>query len=272
MPENEPDVDVDYGDDYEAPEGVVVTPPTEALDYPEETDQDKADDPAGDTKLLAAFVGGGGRTPAQAIETARTWSQQGYFFGVGQCLATVRKYYNVASLYGSATLGWENAQHKHFSNDGRDAPRGAPVWWTGGSSGAGHVAISVGGGVCLSTDWARPGRIDYAHINDITSRWALDYKGHTNDINNVEVWEPRKPKGTVSLKNLKPGVRHADVLKVKKALHKKGYKGFIVSSNKFGPGIKRAYKKYQERLGYSGPDANGIPGPNSLQKLGFKVL
>jgi ribonucleoside-triphosphate reductase len=272
MPENnEADDVIDYGDDYEAPEGVVVTPASEALPYPDVVLHDDPEVLHDDIQMVS-FVGGGGRTPEQAIATARDWSKRGLFFGVGQCLATTRKYYNVASKYGTAFLSWQAADHKHFSDDGRDAPRGAPVWWTGGSSGAGHVAISVGGGVCLTTDWKRPGKIDYAHINDITTAWGLDYKGWTREINDVVVWRPRPPRDVVHLRNLRPGERNEDVLKVKHALHQKGYTGFLVTSNKYGNGIKRAYAKFQKRLGYSGPDANGVPGPNSLQKLGFRVL
>jgi hypothetical protein len=270
MPENnEADDIIDYADDYEAPEGVLAVPASEALDYPDQEDQDT---PGLQADRLLGFVGSGGRTPEQAIATARDWSQRGIFFGIGQCLATVRKYYNVGSKYGTAALSWQHAAHKHFSNDGRDAPRGAPVWWTGGSRGAGHVAISVGGGLCLSTDWARRGKIDYAHINEITSRWGLDYKGWTREINDVVVWQPTPPRETVRLRNLKPGKRNDDVLKVKRVLHRKGYGGFLVNSKKFGFGLKRAYAKYQRRLGYSGSDANGVPGRNSLQKLGFKVI
>lgn len=259
------DEDFVYGD-YDLEEDVTPVPASEALDYP---DVEQHDDPND-----KSFVGGGGRTPAQAIATARDWSKRGLFFGVGQCLATVRQYYGVAAGFPTAASSYEAAAHKYPSNDGRDAPRGAPIWWTGGSHGAGHVAISVGGGICLSTDWARPGKIDYARINEITARWGLDYKGPTQEINRVVVWEPQPsaPRGQVHLGNLKPGLRNDDVLKIKKALSDKGYKGFIVHSNKFGGGIKRAYAKYQQRLGYTGVAANGIPGKKSLQKLGFKVL
>jgi len=271
MPENnEADTEIDYGDDYEAPEGVVAVPTSEALPYPDvETHDDTTEDEAG---RAVGFTSITGSTPAEAIEEARLGVIRGTFWGVGQCLKTVRGYYDVGSKYGTAASSWFAADHKHFSNDGRDAPRGAPVWWTGGTSGAGHVAISVGGGLCISTDWKRSGRADYAAINDITSFWGLDYKGWTREVNDVVVWRPRQPRDTVRLHNLRPGERNADVLKVKKALHRKGYRGFLVNSNKYGMGIKRAYAKYQRRLGYSGVNANGIPGTNSLRKLGFRVL
>ena len=256
--------------DYELVEDVEVTPATEALPFPEVDSND--DEASADPEAHAVgFTSVTGSTPGEAIAEARAGVLRGTFWGVGQCLKTVRQYYDVNSQYPTAASGWVNADYKHPRSDGRDCPRGAPVWWTGGSSGAGHVAISTGGGVCISTDWKRSGRADYANINDITNTWGLDFKGYTNDINSVFVWKPVPPKDTVALHNLKPGDRHADVLKVKRVLHHKGYRGFLVNSNKYGRGVKKAYAKYQTRLGYKGSDANGVPGRNSLEKLGFKV-
>jgi len=95
--------------------------------------------------------------------------------------------------------------------------------------------------------------------------------GYAWEVDDVIVWRPDVPKAAVSLKNLKRGSTHEDVLQVKKALRKKGYKGFVLNK-KFGIGLLRAYKKYQQRLGYNGHAANGTPGTLSLKKLGFKVL
>lgn len=76
---------------------------------------------------------------------------------------------------------------------------------------------------------------------------------------------------TVHLSRLKPGKRNADVLVVKKRLAKKG----IASSDKsnfFGKELKQDYRAWQHRLGFSGTDADGIPGRSSLEKLGFRVV
>lgn len=260
----------DYGD-YDLPEDVTPVPASEALPY---YDADSQDVNTGETAQfvgLNRFTSVLGVTPEEAVDTANHWRIQRLYFGVGQCLRTVRQFYKVSSKYGTAAESWQAAEHKHFTKDGRDCPRGAPVWWTGGSKGAGHVAISCGGGVCISTDWKEPGRLAYAKIDDITTQWALDFKGYTREINDVVVWRPRVANDVVHLSNLVPGKRHADVLKVKQRLREKGYKGFLVRSNKYGRGIRKAYSEYQRRLGYSGVDANGIPGKNSLRKLGFVV-
>jgi hypothetical protein len=76
---------------------------------------------------------------------------------------------------------------------------------------------------------------------------------------------------TVSLKNLKPGKSNHDVLQVKRRLDKRGF-GKSNETTEFGEGMRNAYRDWQRHLGYRNGDADGIPGKESLQKLGFKVV
>lgn len=283
MSENDvevPDEDFDYGD-YDLEDLLSsVTTAEEALPYPDAEVHD--DETTADSVALATAIAEGhgplgftnfaGVTPAEAIAKARLWSKTGHWCGVGMCLATVRQYYGVPSGVPTAAASYFMSNHKRGVSSGSAVPRGVPVYWTGGSRGAGHIAISVGGGYCLSTDWKRAGKIDYAKIDDITRAWNLDFRGYTWEVNGRQVWAPPAPIGTVRLSNLKPGKRNKDVLQLKKRLHAKGYKGFILKSDKFGAGTRAAYRKYQQHLGYSGSDADGIPGKSSLRKLGFRVL
>lgn len=252
--------------DYDLEELVTPVETSEALPYPDAAVQD-----AYAAHGVNAFVSIERVTPAQAIATARSWSLARKFMTVGFCLGTVRQYYQTPAGVATAADSWAMSAHKRQVSSGSQVPRGVPVYWTGGSTGAGHIAISIGGGFCYSTDWKEPGRIDVARIDDITSHWGLQFRGYTFEVNGVQVWAPSTTIGTVSLKNVQPKMRNADVLKVKKRLSAKGYKGFITSSSYFGAGTKRAYSKYQEHLGYVGPDANGLPGRKSLRKLGFTV-
>lgn len=259
------DEDFVYGD-YDADGDYTPVEPHEALPYPDVA----AHDVVNPDEMQRA--GDSPNTPEEAIAKAKSWSREGVFFGVGQCLRTVRQYYGVSAKYLTAALSYEHSDRKFHRASGVNCPRGVPVYWTGGSSGAGHIAISVGGGLCLSTDWKRQGKIDYARIDDITSHWGLTFEGFTQEINDVIVWRFPIPADTVHLNDVQPGDRNDDVLKLKKRLHDKGYKGFIVKSPKFGKGTLAAYKKYQERLGFNGADADGKPGRTSLKKLGFTVV
>jgi len=59
-----------------------------------------------------------------------------------------------------------------------------------------------------------------------------------------------------------------DVLLVQKALKKLVGLDYSSGPGIFGPRTKAAYKKYQKSLGFTGADADGIPGPTSMEKLG----
>lgn len=254
--------DFEFGD-YDLEEEVPVVYAADAVDYVEPLTQDD------EAVHGLDMPGDSPRTSVEALAVAKDWSNRRLYVGVGMCLKTVRQYYGVSSKYGTAAESWYAADHKVHVSDGRNIPRGVPVYWTNGR--AGHIAISLGGGLCYSTDWKESGKIDVAVINEIGPRWGQTLAGYAREVNDVVVWRPAPQKGVVNLHNLHKGEKHQDVLEVKKALKKKGYKGFIMN-DKFGVGLQRAYKKYQERLGYSGKAANGIPGPTSLKKLGFKVV
>jgi murein DD-endopeptidase MepM/ murein hydrolase activator NlpD len=59
-----------------------------------------------------------------------------------------------------------------------------------------------------------------------------------------------------------------DVQRVQAALKKTVGLDYSSGPGVWGPKTKAAYKKYQKSLGYEGADADGIPGPSSLEKLG----
>ncbi|MFD8618276.1 N-acetylmuramoyl-L-alanine amidase [Streptomyces sp. NPDC059513] len=83
--------------------------------------------------------------------------------------------------------------------------------------------------------------------------------------------EPKPTKPVVKLSNLKYGLRNKDVEAVQKKLIAKGFKIPSGPTSFFGDQTKAAYSKYQKSLGYSGSDADGLPGKTSLEKLGFTV-
>jgi hypothetical protein len=97
------------------------------------------------------------------------------------------------------------------------------------------------------------------------------------------------PKATVSLKaarraaatdpKAKPGVRGVSVSNVRvieTALNKEGLLAKKYMDGSYGTKTVEAYKKWQIRLGFTGSDADGIPGVESLRRLGgkygFKVV
>lgn len=85
-----------------------------------------------------------------------------------------------------------------------------------------------------------------------------------------------KPREIVDLSNVRPMKRNADVAVVQKALIKLGFHIPLIEQGKAKPGLfaeqtRRAYAAFQRSLGYKGRDADGVPGMQSLTKLGLKA-
>lgn len=84
--------------------------------------------------------------------------------------------------------------------------------------------------------------------------------------------KPKPPtKPTIRLKNVQPKQTHADVGVVRAALAAEFPKSTNSDkANYFGQSTKAQYRRWQLRCGYVGADANGVPGVDSLRKLGKK--
>lgn len=124
----------------------------------------------------------------QAIDNVAAQSAHGPRFGTGLCKRKTREAYGVPSD-GSvdATQAWSRTKYR-LNVSGDKAPRGTLLWWTGGSEGHGHVAISDGKGGAWSVDVKRPGYWDHVPFADI-ARWApkLHWAGVSQDIDRVRV-------------------------------------------------------------------------------------
>ena len=123
---------------------------------------------------------------AQHEHPTRNWT--------GWCLVFVRSAFGVAARYPSAASAWQHADHKHLETDPNKIPREVPVFWTGGTHGYGHIALSRGDGSCWTTDLIHPGKVDVARIDDVRKRWGLHLVGWAEDLNGVRVYEPPSAK------------------------------------------------------------------------------
>jgi hypothetical protein len=90
-----------------------------------------------------------------------------------------------AHTYGipDANAGWEMAHKTHTD---RNPPAGAPVYWRT-SHPYGHVALSVGGGKCRSTDWPSKGKVGTVDIDEITTAWGMTWRGWAEDLCGDEI-------------------------------------------------------------------------------------
>lgn len=135
------------------------------------------------------------RTVDQALEFIRSQSEDGTPFDVGYCKRETREAYAVPSD-GSldAAEAWDRTDHRHPTTITAAIPRGAIVWWEGGSDGHGHVAISAGNGLCWTVDFHRDGMWDLASLEEINRRWTnLRFVGWSEDIDGVRVLQVPPP-------------------------------------------------------------------------------
>lgn len=130
----------------------------------------------------------------EAIALGREWIRRAVIVGVGFCLRTIRSLYGVPPLWPDAETAWEQTERKHRTGDPDTIPWGVPVFWTNG--GFGHIALSLGRGRCLTTDFVKTGQLGVAPISALGPWCGGHLAGWANDLNGVDVWEPRaaKPK------------------------------------------------------------------------------
>lgn len=268
------DLPLRNGVGFQDPEAVVLDPDVEG----EATGRARAPKRAGAVRRASARVGAAAASWARKITR---WSPS------GMCQQFTRSCFNVGAYYGTAALAWHRADHKHPTSLSRvgGMPPNVPVFWTGGSRGAGHAAYHLGHGLVRSTDWPRSGQVGTVHIATLTRAWGHSFQGWTEDINNVRVWEP-EPTRTLDLSTIQRATRRGkDVPQgafLKKAVAAEVGKGAMnLSTKTLGSGFKTQYRKVQREYIRSqggtptAKTADGIPGGESLRWLGrrqgFKV-
>ncbi|MDI6911493.1 hypothetical protein [Nocardioides sp.] len=130
-------------------------------------------------------------TSREAVQLGWEWVRGAVFLGVGYCLKVIRSLFLVDPLYPDAETGWEQAGHRHKTDDTDQIPWGVPVWWVNGRHG--HIALSLGKGRCLTTDYVRTGYLGLARIEQLGPWCGGRLVGWSADVNGVVVWR-RKAK------------------------------------------------------------------------------
>ena len=101
------------------------------------------------------------------------------------CAAFVQKVYDHGWVGASAIDAWNRARHKHTSYP---PPAGVPCYWAPkGRNPYGHIAVSLGGGRCRSSDYPSRGRVGTVDIRWIETHWPNTgrYLGWSDDIAGV---------------------------------------------------------------------------------------
>lgn len=213
----------------------------------------------------------------------------------GLCLAFVRTCWGFppTGIF-DANEAWRMTVRKRTRGT---PPPGAPIFWAVGKHG--HIALSAGDGRCYSNDIRRSGRIDLVPISEITRKWGARYRGWSEDYVGTTLplrggagggvgggvggggrpptrrtvdlsrlitaaqLDPKRPQGGTT----KGSVGHVRI--VETALQAEGLLSSRFSGDgSFGSLTVKAYAKWQRKCGFTGKDANGIPGRKSLERLG----
>lgn len=102
----------------------------------------------------------------------------------GYCLQWCRERAAIPAKYPDAATAWKNAERRHKGD--RRPPRGAMVFWTGGSHGYGHIAVSIGEGKARSTDAGGSGRVATVNL-ETWPAWGLAFAGWADNVNGVTI-------------------------------------------------------------------------------------
>lgn len=133
------------------------------------------------------------RGPIQAVLTARSFHDDNVAVGIGMCLRTVRRYFNVDALWPDAAAAAEHSAPSHRTDNPLDFPRGSVGYAANDSHW--HVWINCGGGLCWTTDYRRLGFVDLAPVSAMAPWIGGTLWGWGEVLNGVDVWpDPKKPK------------------------------------------------------------------------------
>jgi hypothetical protein len=106
----------------------------------------------------------------------------------GLCLQQCRLWADIPPKYPTATTAWNHANDRHHF--GREIPRGAMAYWTGGSNGFGHIAVGMGGpgSPLRSTDAGGRGVVATHTLAWFDANWpSLNYAGWAWNVNEVNI-------------------------------------------------------------------------------------
>lgn len=208
---------------------------------------------------------------SEAVANANRFSRN----APGMCLMYTRTWLEIPGGTVDAITAWHNAKHKHIQGRDRDAqhpPKGAPVFWGGGSAGHGHIALAVNDHMGRSTDTASTGAVgtrdgDWWRVN-----WGLPYLGWTEDLNGVLIpylvngGAGQWAQGDVYVAKLRRGQQDSD--SVARLCYRLMHHARIpkqhrppVQVRSYGPHIAQAMRYWQQKVHPK------VQGPNDGSKL-----
>lgn len=189
----------------------------------------------------------------------------------GMCLKETRLAYEIPSRFPSAAVAWRYALGKHHGD--MTPPYGAPVFYSGGSQGYGHIAIYVGNGLVRSTDAGGRGAMGTAPLRWFYEHWNLPYEGWAEGFNSVRIVgldEGAPPTSSIKLSDLKYGTMNSPSVV---ALQRKLNVHFNLAIPRTGNYLDQtdyAVRQCQRRHGFGSDQVHeSYVGPRQAHHLGL---
>ena len=167
------------------------------------------------------------------------------------------------------------AEHRFTSSP---PPAGSIAYYGRKDQGAGHAVFVVEGGRVWSNDILRRGRIDKVDWDIFPRRWGLAYRGWidwcpTGELP-VERRDSKKDGFRQGRKVYRSKMRFRQddsdsVWNLQLALLTAGLKFINGPTGNYGRHTRRACREFQRKQGWTGPDADGIAGPETIRRLGL---
>lgn len=171
----------------------------------------------------------------------------------GWCEKFVRECFGFPARNASATIAWNRTKYRH--RDINNAPAGVPIFWelhpANRNYGLGHVALSVGGGYCISTSVGPGGAIGKVRIADLTRSWGMTPRGWTEDYHGKRIYTP--PKASQPTPGKSKRVPHTDFT--------------VTVDGNFGFYTKSALQNVLRHRGYRTHTVDGSFGRHSIMSL-----
>jgi hypothetical protein len=185
-----------------------------------------------------------------------------------------------AAPFGASAREAFNATPGEDRHESSPPPPGAIAYYGFADHGAGHAVFAVHGGFVWSNDILRPGRIDRVRWDVFPNRWRLPYRG----------WISRTPSGELPIQQSAdrgdlPGYRQGrkvyasrmhleqddsdSVWNLQVALMARGFEFEDGPTAYYGRHTRRCVAAFQTRRGWTGRDADGIAGPQTIARLGL---
>jgi hypothetical protein len=164
----------------------------------------------------------------KAIKRAKAQVNKKCKLGVNYCLYNVQEWFKCGHYFVSAIEQWNKTSNKNKVKNDRQAPKGTPVFFSGGKFG--HIALATGTGEnIVSTDFPNRAYIGITTISKLEKAWGYSYLGWTKTIgNNTLIYST--PKTTTTA----PAVKYETYIAIKmtKVFKEPSTKKPLIKNNK----------------------------------------